>query len=144
MPRLKAETMDDLEVIELKDKEGKSLKFVHGKGWLRDKIIIHRQEGPGGIAPVFVQVNNFAVFIPREVECDLPKPIVQALRNAVRTDTFRDEKLVEFTQDVLRYNFTILEKNVNWDTIMNDEKYAPMNEEYLKLNGEWDKRRSVK
>jgi hypothetical protein len=112
-------------------------RFVHSKGWLRDRIIIHRQEGPGGITPAFVQLNNFPVLIPREVKCDVAKPIVQTLREAVATMSFRDEKGDLYTRDVSKYNVEVLQENVNWDEIMNDPVHAPKNEAYLKALGLW-------
>jgi hypothetical protein len=112
-------------------------KFIHAKGWLRDRIIIHRQEGPGGIHAVFVQLNNFPVMIPREVECEVPKPIVQTLREAVATMSFRDEKGELFTRDITRYNMTVLQENVNWDDVMNDPEHSQKNIAYLKSIGMW-------
>jgi hypothetical protein len=111
--------------------------FIHGKGWLKDRIIIHRQEGPGGLGAVFVQLNNYPVLIPREVECDVPKQIVQTLREAIATVTMRDEKNEEFTRDIQKYNFTVLQENVNWDDVMGNPETAAMNEGYLRAMGKW-------
>jgi len=121
----------------------KAPRFVHSKGWLRDLMVIHRQEGPGGMTPVFVQLNNFACHIPREVECEVAKPIVQTLREAIATQTFRDENNVEYSKDVKRFNFNIIKKNVNWDEIManpDSTEFVSMNESYLKAIGEWKDR----
>ena len=141
MPKYKTQEED-----KPKELENDAPRFIHAKGWLRDKIVIHRQEGPGGIGPVFVQLNNFSCQIPRETECEVTKPIIQTLREAVATQTFRDEKNVEYHKDITKYNFEIKEANVNWDKVMNDEKhpeYAKMNEDYLKSIGKWDKERKV-
>jgi hypothetical protein len=116
--------------------------FVHSRGWLRDRIIIHRQDGPGGIHPVFVELNNFPVLIPREVECEVAKPLVQTLREAIATNTYRDEKGELYTRDIQKYNFTVLEENVNWDEIMNNEEFFPMNKTYLLAIGKWTERQA--
>lgn len=148
MPRIRSEEDVSDQGEQVLDKKDVAIKdnapkFVHAKGWLRDKIIIHRQEGPGGIAPVFVELNNFACHIPREVECDVTKPIVQNLREAIATQTFRDEKNEEFHKDIQRYNFIVVEENINWEEIMSDERYAAMNEEYLKAIGKWNKKKAA-
>jgi len=141
MPRYKMEDED-----KPKELKNDAPKFIHAKGWLRDLIVIHRQEGAGGIAPVFVQLNNFACHIPREVECLVSKPIVQTLREAIATQTYKDEKGADYSRDITKYNFEIKAANVNWDEVMNDKdhpEYAKMNEDYLKSIGKWDKERKV-
>ena len=114
-------------------------EFVHSMGWLRDRIIIHNQEGPGGRGAVFVQLNGFPVHIPREKEVDVAKPLVQNLREAIMTITERDEKNEIFTRDAKRFNFEVVQENVNWDEIMNGENkdFIAMNIEYLKATGKW-------
>jgi hypothetical protein len=111
--------------------------FVHARGWLRDRVVIHRQEGATGVQPVFVQLNNFACLIPREVECELTKPIVQVLKEAIQTPSFKDEKGETYTRDVQRFNFTVKQENINWDEIMSDPEFAPMNEDFLRGIGQW-------
>lgn len=55
-------------------------------------IIIRNQGGPGGQDPVFVSVNGMGYQIPREKPVSIPKPILQALENAVEIQYFREEK----------------------------------------------------
>lgn len=121
-----------------KSKPSSTRTFIHAKGWLRDKIIIHRQEGPGGIHPVFVSLNGFSCQIPREVECEVTKPIVQVLREAIPTLTFTDEKGEKYERDVQRYNMSVLEENVNWEDIMASPEFEPQNREFLKALGKYD------
>jgi hypothetical protein len=50
-------------------------------GWAR--ILVHSDPTPNAAnRPVYVSVNNYAVLIPRDVEVDVPKKIVEALANS--------------------------------------------------------------
>lgn len=84
---------------------------------------------------VDVHLNGFTITIPREVECDVAKPMVQVLREAISTHNYRDEKNIEHTRDVQRYPFEVIAENVNWDEVMKNPEYAPMNMAYLEAVG---------
>lgn len=58
----------------------------------RITIIIHNGSGPEGNKPVFVAAQGFAVQIPRQKPISVPIGIVNALRDAVETHYFREEK----------------------------------------------------
>lgn len=50
-------------------------------GWAR--ILVHSDPSPNAPnRPVYVSVNDYAVLIPRDVEVDVPKKIVEALANS--------------------------------------------------------------
>ena len=86
-------------------------------GWLRDRIIIFQQEGPGGSEPVSLQVNGLRVDVPREVECDVARPYVDLLRNTVETRfEYRENeqgKVETVARNVPRYHWNLLAEGVN-------------------------------
>jgi hypothetical protein len=54
------------------------------------RVIIERQEGPGGDRPVFVAVNGVGILVPRGEPCNLAEPYIEALENAVQTVYHQD------------------------------------------------------
>lgn len=93
-------------------------KFVHPTGWIRDRIVIRTQDGPGGNHPVYVQVNGYTIGIPRETPQDVPRPFVEALRNAVVTVIERDPDTgVETYRNVPRYNMEVKAEGVNLEIL---------------------------
>lgn len=51
----------------------------------RVAVLIPASSEPGGELPVKVAVNGYACVIPRDVQCDIPRPILQALLDAKNT-----------------------------------------------------------
>lgn len=72
------------------------------------KILIDRQEGPGGDRPVFVAVNGKSMLIPRAVPCEVGLPYVEVLANAVQTLHDMDEEGNITSRDVPLYPMRIL------------------------------------
>jgi hypothetical protein len=95
-------------------------KFAHPKNWLRDRIKIFQQEGPGGSEPVYLSVNGFSILIPREIECDVARPFVNNLRDAVVTVTEQDDKGMPKTRNVPRYNWQMIQEAVNLKELQGD------------------------
>jgi hypothetical protein len=94
-------------------------KFLHPGGWLRDKVVLRSQPGPGGSDAVHVTVNGYTMGIPRDVEVDLPRPFVDALRNAVMDEIVEDPVTKEETvKHVPRFYFEVRQEGVNMRDIM--------------------------
>jgi hypothetical protein len=51
----------------------------------RVHVLIPASSEPGGELPVKVSVNGYACVIPRDVQCEIPRPILQALLDAKNT-----------------------------------------------------------
>lgn len=97
-------------------------KFTHTDqeyGWLRDRVIIQQQEGPGGKEPVSVSVNGFRCDIPRGIECDIARPYTEVLKNAIETHYEYEEdergKSQIKQRNVPRFNWSIIQLAVNRD-----------------------------
>lgn len=88
-------------------------KFAHPKNWIRDRIKIFQQEGPGGSDPVYVSVNGYSILIPRETECDVARPFVEVLRNSVQSAEEQDKDGNPVMRDIRRFNWTLLKEGVN-------------------------------
>lgn len=88
-------------------------KFTHSDGWIRDRVVIQQQDGPGGKEPVDVNLNGFRIRIPRNVECDIARPFVDVLRHAVETRFERGDNGEEVQREVPRYNWQIIKEGVN-------------------------------
>jgi len=116
-------------------------QFIHPDkpfpGWLRDRIVVFKQDGPSGGKPVYVQVNGFNIGIPREIEVDIPRPFVDALRNAVEEKWERDEVTgVEGPRKIRRYNWELKQEAVNFDELKRAlEKY--IDRENKRIKKEW-------
>jgi len=86
-------------------------------GWLRDRVRIFQQEGPGGGEPVTLQVNGFRVDVPRETDCDIARPFTEVLRNSVETRMeyreLENGKLETVQRDVPRWHWIIVKEGVN-------------------------------
>jgi hypothetical protein len=95
-------------------------KFTHPKKWLRDKIKVFQQEGTGGSEPVYLSVNGYSILIPREVECDVARPFVNDLRDAVTTVTEQDKDGNPTTREVPRYNWVMIKEAVNLEELQGD------------------------
>ena len=87
--------------------------FTHSEGWIRDRIKIFQQEGPGGAEPVTLSINGFRIDIPREVECDIARPFVENLRHAVETRMERNDRGEDITRDVPRFHWVVIKEGVN-------------------------------
>jgi hypothetical protein len=90
-------------------------KFTHPDqeyGWIRDRVKVFQQEGPGGSEPISVSVNGFRIDIPREVECDIARPFVENMRHAVET---RFEKIngEDVKRDVPRFHWVMIKEGIN-------------------------------
>lgn len=57
------------------------------KKYPKHDVTIHGQEGPGGGDDVFLSVNGHALLIKRNERVSIPWPHLEALKNAVRTET---------------------------------------------------------
>ena len=78
----------------------------------RVKIIVHNQEGAMGTQPVFVALNGFGLYIPREVEVAIPESILAVLENATETRYYREviddvPKGPILSREVRRFPFSI-------------------------------------
>jgi hypothetical protein len=97
------------------DQIGIFAQFTHPDqeyGWIRDRIKIFQQEGPGGAEPISLNVNGFRIDVPREVECDVARPFVENLRHTVET---RFEKVngEDVKRDVPRFHWVMVKENIN-------------------------------
>ena len=72
------------------------------------KIIIARDEKPGGDRPVFVAVNGKSMLIPRAEPCDVGLPYVEALAHATQTLYDMDEEGNITSREVPLYPMQIL------------------------------------
>lgn len=72
------------------------------------KILIDRQEGPGGDRPVFVAVNGKSMLIERAVPSDVGLPYVEALAHATQTLYDMDEGGNITSREVPLYPMRIL------------------------------------
>jgi hypothetical protein len=75
----------------------------------RVKIIIPRQEGPGGDRSVEVAVNGTLILIPRGQPCDVAYRYYEALRNATQTLYDMDDDSNILSREVPAYPFSVLE-----------------------------------
>lgn len=74
------------------------------------RIIIERQDGPGGDRPVFVAVNGSSILIPRGEPVMVGVPYVEALTNATSTLYDQHPETGEITaRDVPAFPFRILQ-----------------------------------
>lgn len=74
------------------------------------KIVIDRQDGPGGDRPVFVSVNGFSILIPRGEPVAVGLPYVEALANATQTLFDQNMETGEVSaRDVPAYPFRVLQ-----------------------------------
>lgn len=120
-------------------------QFLHPEqeyGWLRDRIKIFQQEGPGGGEPVPVQVNGFRCDIPREVECDVARPFVEVLRNSVETRMeyreLENGKRETVSRDVPRWHWAMIKEAVNRDELKSRAKKY-IDQENAKRMAAWEK-----
>lgn len=74
----------------------------------RAKIVIARDEKPGGDRPVFVAVNGKSMLIPRAEPCDVGLPYVEALLHATQTLYDMDEEGHITSREVPLYPMQIL------------------------------------
>lgn len=95
-------------------------KFSHPKHWLRDRIKVFQSEGPGGAEPVYISVNGYSILIPREIECDVARPFVNALRDAVTTVFEQNDKGEPKTRNVPRYNWQMIKEAINLKELEGD------------------------
>lgn len=72
------------------------------------KILIDRQEGPGGDRAVFVAVNGKSMLIPRAEPCDVGLPFVEVLAHATQTLYDMDEAGNISSREVPLYPMRIL------------------------------------
>jgi len=90
-------------------------KFTHPDqeyGWIRDRIRVYQQEGPGGAEPISVSVNGFRIDIPREVECDVARPFVNVLRHTVET-RFEYVNGESVAREVPRFHWVMVKERIN-------------------------------
>lgn len=74
------------------------------------RIIIDRQDGPGGDRPVFVGVNGSSILIPRGEPVAVGLPYVEALANATQTLFDQSMETGEVSaRDVPAYPFRVLQ-----------------------------------
>lgn len=74
------------------------------------RIVIDRQDGPGGDRPVFVAVNGSSILIPRGEPVLVGMPYVEALTNATMTLFDQNPETGEITaRDVPVHPFRILQ-----------------------------------
>jgi hypothetical protein len=96
---------------ELRDPDDASEKGVQRAP--KVKIIVHNQEGVEATAFVKVQVNGVMFAIPREQAVVVPQPVVEALRNAVKTEHIPGDdgrgNVVLVERETRRFPFTVLE-----------------------------------
>ena len=77
------------------------------------KIIVHNQEGVEATSFVKVQVNGVMFAIPREQVVLVPQPVVDDLKNAVKTEYIPGDdgrgNVVLVERETRRFPFTVLE-----------------------------------
>lgn len=86
--------------------------YVHPSKMPKCRLIIHRQEGVIGQADVFVGVNGYAYTIRRGDEVEVPKMVLENLRNAVVTILTKDKDGNDVLSNVPRFAFTVVQEDV--------------------------------
>lgn len=138
----------ELMVMPPDDEIGIYETFTHpdsqGYGWIRDRIVIHAQEGPGGAEPVTVSVNGFRVDIPRDIECDIARPFTENLRNTVET-RFEykeiDGKQVTVPRNVPRFHWELRKEGVNLPQLKTKLRQI-IEEHNAKVKQEWEAKKN--
>lgn len=124
------EENDGPELLEMPpdDRIGIYEKFTHPDqeyGWLRDRIMVQEQEGPGGGEPIPVSVNGFRCDIPRGVECDIARPFTDALRSAIEGKSEYREingKQEPVIRNVPRFHWSVVKAGVNFSELKEKAK----------------------
>lgn len=90
--------------------EGAALAPGSYQSGRKARIVIDRQDGPGGDRPVFVAVNGSSILIPRGEPVLVGMPYVEALTNATMTLFDQNPETGEITaRDVPVHPFRILQ-----------------------------------
>lgn len=78
------------------------------KGAKYRTIMIPDSEKPGGSEPVFVGYNGRGFTIPRGVECSVPEPLIEILKNARQDIITQGTDGEMITKTVMAYPFQIV------------------------------------
>lgn len=90
--------------------EGAALAPGSYQSGRKARIVIDRQDGPGGDRPVFVAVNGSSILIPRGEPVLVGIPYVEALTNATMTLFDQNPETGEITaRDVPVHPFRVLQ-----------------------------------
>lgn len=111
---MKPETMRQ-RIIDACNEQGKPVPISKEDDGPKDagdgytKIVIQKQDKPGGSDPVFVGYQGRGYTIPRGVPVDVPNPVVHILENAIQDIHTQDPETGEMvTQKVPSYPFQVL------------------------------------
>ena len=98
-----------------KARPGRGVPAAPASRSARTRVVIHNQEGPGGVDDVFVSVNGKAWLIKREHEALLPREVVEALENAEQTIFERDPDGAMRERRLKRFAFSRLAEPSPYD-----------------------------
>ena len=84
-------------------------KDLQGRKDKQFKLVIHKQDGPGGKDDVNVSVNGYAWNIKRDQEVIVPQRVISVLKDAVMTEIEADGKGEWIENHVRRFSMTIEE-----------------------------------
>lgn len=99
--------VDEEAVAKAKAEAEAAAADVHGKQDPKFRIVIHEGEGVEGRLPVKLSVNGYAWEIKRGKEVVVPKRVVDALKNAVKTEITMTESGEYIERNVPRFAFSV-------------------------------------
>ena len=107
MKALKNNDEDGSGVAAEKNEDGEEKQEDPMKG--KCKIVLHAQEGEMGEVPQYVGFNGKDFYIPRDVECIVPKGVYEVLKNSREGLISTDRSGNVNQRNTQRFPFTVLE-----------------------------------
>lgn len=86
--------------------------FVSSKGHIRDRIIINEHPSIPKQGQ-FISLNGYAFLAKAGIPIDIPRPVRKMLDTLIETQTYYGEDGKEYSRDIKRITYTLVQEGVN-------------------------------